>query len=385
MILSYGVSLPGTYHIKNDIVCQDSFKVIEINKFSAIAAVADGLGSALYSDIGSGIAVTTAVEHCKQNIRDFKSENHILEVIKSSFHAAQKAVESEAHKNDHAVEHYDTTLTLAILIKDSLYYGHSGDSGIIALTTEGKYEQVTTQQRDEQGCVFPLFFTECWVFARYPKKVSTILLATDGMLETFFPIYIKNERENIHVSLAQHFMDSTKLQIKKLGREDVQSKIANDLLNIPDEQVNDDKTVVVVINTSVKAKKQPPAYYKEPDWTELKRKHDEAWKREAYPGLYKGTDNLSISEPVLTTEPEYKDEKISTDKLSKKHQNTTAGNRCVLKQKIDIIADVIVRAFRPTNKRRAFQLFLILFLVLMISLVTFLMIYIIGSYLQNTP
>lgn len=114
-----------------------------------------------------------------------------------------------------------------------------------------------------------------------------MLLATDGMLETFFPMYIKNEPVNIHVSLAQYFMDNSNLRINKLGQERVQQNIKKFVEEIPEAQVNDDKTIVVLINTAIKTKRQPKDYYKEPDWAELKRKHDDEWRKMAYPGLYK--------------------------------------------------------------------------------------------------
>lgn len=301
MIYSYGISLPGTYHIKNNIVCQDFYEISKYNKNIAIAAVADGLGSAEYSDVGSKTAATIAVEHCGQNITEKTESAQILDVIRAAFIAAQKAVEKIANENEHAIEKYDTTLTLAVLIRDTLYYGHSGDSGMIALTTQGCYEQVTVQQRDSEGRVFPLFFTDKWEFAQYGEKVSAVLLATDGMLETFFPIYIKNEPVKIHVSLAQFFMDNQTLRIDKLGEEAVKLKITEFLENIPDTQVNDDKTVVVLINTAVKTKRQPKKYYQEPDWAELKRKYDEAWRREAYPHLFKGTDPVTEAKPPEKT------------------------------------------------------------------------------------
>jgi len=286
MIYSYGVSLPGTYHIKNDIICQDYHRIIHCGKDIAIAAVADGLGSAEHADIGSKIAATVATEHFRKSVTPKAQLPSVIDIIGAAFTAAQRAIEKEATENEHAIELYDTTLTLAVLVRDTLYYGHSGDSGMIALTTKGCYEQVTTQQRDEQGRVFPLFFNDKWEFAKYSKKVSGVLLATDGMLETFFPLYLKNETVKIHVSLAQFFMDNRYLRIDKLGQESVQAKIAEFLEYLPDEHVNDDKTIVVLINPAVKVKRQPDEYYKEPDWAELKKKHDEAWRREAYPSLY---------------------------------------------------------------------------------------------------
>lgn len=297
MIYSYGISLPGTYHIKHGIVCQDAHNIVLCGKDMAVAAVADGLGSAEHSDIGSKIAVAVAVECCRKNIAKKATDEQILDIMKGAFHTAQRAIEQEATSKDRPIEQYDTTLTLAVLIRDALYYGHSGDSGMIALTAQGRYEQVTHQQRDSEGRVFPLFFTDKWEFARFGKKVSGVLLATDGMLEIFFPMYIKNEDVNIHVSLAQFFLDNRGLKIdKKGGQEKVTASMKEFMSNIPDEQVNDDKTIAVLVNTSVKTnwKRQPKEYYQEPDWAELKRRHDEAWRRQAYPGLYKDTAPESL-------------------------------------------------------------------------------------------
>ena len=301
MIYSYGISLPGTYHIKNDIVCQDSHRIVRIGKNTIIAAVADGLGSAEHSDVGSKMAVSISTEHCRQNINANTKPEHILDTMRFAFAKALRAIEEEAASKEHSPDLYDTTLTMAVLIRDSLYYGHSGDSGIIALTTLGCYEQVTVQQRDDEARVFPLFFTEKWEFAQYDKKVSSVLLATDGMLETFFPIYIRNAPVNIHVSLAQFFMDNHSFRIDKAGQEAKRKRILAFIENIPDEQVNDDKTIVALINTTVKTKHQPEEYYREPDWVELKRKHDEAWKREAYPSLFKDSSSTNMDCQIVDT------------------------------------------------------------------------------------
>jgi hypothetical protein len=200
---------------------------------------------------------------------------------------AQNTIEKTARTNGDTIDQYDTTLSLAIFINNVLFYGHSGDSGIIALTTEGRYEKVTEQQRDEENRVFPLYFKEKWVFGQCKKKVYSVFLATDGMYETLFPIYIRNEPINIHVVLAKFFMDNRTLQINTLGENQIAAKIKKFIQNIPDAQVNDDKTVVVLVNPSVKSSLRPDEYYKEPDWEELKRKRDEEWKQEAYPHLFK--------------------------------------------------------------------------------------------------
>ena len=166
---------------------------------------------------------------------------------------------------------------------------------MVALTIDGLYEKVTEQQRDEDGNVFPLFFEDKWVFGQFGKKVCSVFLATDGMLETLFPFLIKNESVNIHVNLAKFFMDNRSLRIDEEGESTVKERIEDFVKNIPDELVNDDKTVVVLVNTSIESKLQPDDYYKEPDWVELKHKRDEEWKRLAYPHLFKEKETKSDS------------------------------------------------------------------------------------------
>lgn len=287
MIYSYGISLQGTYHIKKDLVCQDAHKIIKCSDSLAIAAVADGLGSSAHSDVASKIAAETSTEYCAERIKDDYSEEQILEMIKESFALSQSKIERFASDKDHEFNEYDTTLTLAILKDGNLYYGQSGDSGIVALTTEGLYEKVTKQQRDEEGRVFPLFFgEEKWVFGKYPEAVVSVFLATDGMYEILFPVYIRNEPISIYVALARFFMGPDFLHIDEVGEEYVRNKIEEFMNGIPDAQVNDDKTVVVLIDSSIEMKKQDEEYYAEPDWASLRQKYEEAWRKEAYPHLF---------------------------------------------------------------------------------------------------
>jgi serine/threonine protein phosphatase PrpC len=231
----------------------------------------------------------------------------------------------------HSIDQYDTTLSLAVFINDTLYYGHSGDSGIVALTTEGLYEKVTEQQRDDDNRVFPLFFEDKWVFGRFDRKVCSIFLATDGMLETLFPFLIRNESVKIHVNLAQFFMDNRSLCIDKEGESAVKGRIEEFIRNIPDEQVNDDKTVVVLISSSIEPKSQPNDYYKEPDWAELKRRRDEEWKREAYPHLFK---NAKTEIPLDSSSNDNTEKSLDNDTvIHDAGQNNTDANNTADKPK----------------------------------------------------
>jgi serine/threonine protein phosphatase PrpC len=323
MIYAYGITEQGTYHIKHNIVCQDAHKIIKCRDDLVIAAVADGLGSEEHSDVASKIAVEISTGHCVNNIEKLTEKNSILEILKTCFSLAQNSIEQEALARGHAVDQYDTTLTLALMFNGTLYYGHSGDSGIIALTKDGLYEKVTEQQRDEDNRVFPLFFRDKWIFEHFNKEVCSVFLATDGIFDILFPVYIRNEPVNIHIALARFFMDNRSLHIDELGEDKITAQMNKFILNIPDAQVNDDKTVVVLVNASVEPALQPDEYYKEPDWAELKHKKDEEWKRMAYPNLFKDITNVSNEIPKAENEQD----DITTNTILKGGENATSEKR----------------------------------------------------------
>ena len=291
MIYAYGITQQGTYHVKHYLVCQDAHNIIKCNDSYVIAAVADGLGSEEHSDIASQMAAKISTEYCAENIKEELSDEQILDIIRDSFALAQSKIEQAASDNSHDLDQYDTTLSLAVFKGDALYYGQSGDSGIVTLTEDGLYKKVVEQQRDEEGRVFPLYFgDDKWVFGKFPEPVVSVFLATDGMFETLFPVYIRNEPVNIYVALARYFMGPDSLHIEESGETYVKEKVAEFMSSIPDAQVNDDKTVVVLVNPDHEMKMQALEYYAEPNWDELRQRYEEAWKRAAYPHLFKNED-----------------------------------------------------------------------------------------------
>jgi hypothetical protein len=286
MILSYGFSIIGPTHVELQIVCQDS-NYIKVENNLAIAAVADGLGSCQYSDVASKIAAQTSVNYCANCYPALHSDDEVFQTIKESFQKAFNEIELVAKQNSHDLDQYDTTLTLAILDNGVLYYGHSGDGGIITLSDDGLFEKITTEQNDLYGYVFPLIFGPTkWEIAKWTKKVASVMLLTDGMLKPFFPVYIKDQDPPIYVALAKYFMDSESLQIASEGEENTSKRIREFVAGISKEQVDDDKTVVVLVNPDIQTRSQPPEYYEEPDWDTLIKKYREEWNKKAYPSLY---------------------------------------------------------------------------------------------------
>lgn len=310
MIYSYGVTQQGHYHIKNNIVCQDAHALLKISDNLCFAAVADGLGSEQYTDVASKIASNAVIDYCKAHIDETTANENILTEIKKAFDFALKQVFDEAEKNNHDKTQYDTTLSFVVFRGEKIYFGQSGDSGVVVLKKSGDYFAVTKQQRDESGCVFPLCFTDKWVFGEV-DEVSSVLLATDGMLDTLFPSLLFNEPVNIYVALAQFFMDNSSLGFGTNPDDVVQGKISDFIAGISESQVNDDKTIVCVVNTSVEVQRKNEDYYRIPNWPELKKKKDEEFKRLAYPHLYKereetDKENTKLEKKDTSNEEEHK-------------------------------------------------------------------------------
>lgn len=55
-MITYGYSIQGKSHIQRGVVCQDSSKVQRLRANVYMGIVADGVGSAVHSDIGSKMA-----------------------------------------------------------------------------------------------------------------------------------------------------------------------------------------------------------------------------------------------------------------------------------------------------------------------------------------
>lgn len=314
MIYSYGVTQIGTYHIEHNIVCQDAHYIKKLSDSCIIAAVADGLGSEMYADVASKVASRIAVEVCAEKYSPDLDTAATIDLIRQSFRIAQNKIEEIARVQNHEIAQYDTTLDLVIYTSGKVFYGHAGDSGIVALLSDGTYARVTHQRRDDMGRVFPLCFEDSWVFGAYEKEVAAVFLATDGMLETLFPVLLRYQPVSIYVALAQYFMDRERLNFDELGESAVAEKMGEFISSIPGEQVNDDKTVVVLCDNEIEIMRQPDEYYTVPDWKKLEQERRDAYMREAYPHLFKGKDTVSTGEKKETGE------EVSEDMAGKEQQ-----------------------------------------------------------------
>lgn len=334
MIFEYGFSLVGKSHISSKKCCQDAHKIMRMENGWIIAAVADGVGSAANSQVGSQIAVDTVVQFCNECMPYDYNIISIKSMMMTAYSYAFKCIARIAEKENHPIASYDTTLSMVIYDGKRIIYGHSGDGAIIGLTTFGDYVEITKPQKGVDGISVIPIRGGCahWVINTYEEDLAAVMLMTDGMLETLCPYLLRvedNKKNKVYVPLATYFCDplgfSEGQESEKTTRKLIEDFLmANDdypsdnfyvrLLAIykqliPDcadgiienikknnypiglmQNEQDDKTLVVLANKDVPVDIHNPEFYDEPDWSRLQ----DIWNRKAYPHLYRHDSDEEI-------------------------------------------------------------------------------------------
>ena len=334
-MITYGFSQQGRSHVDKGVVCQDYHKIILLKNGWCVLIVADGVGSAKYSEYGSEIATETVAQYCKDNVVFDMNAQQLIEMLKQAYRMALLKVHQHCDKVKGNIEDYDTTLTTAIYTGQDIYYGHAGDGGIIVRDFYGNYEMITNPQKGADGIsVRPLRSGEdSWEFGRTEKKVMAVLLATDGMLDTLLPpllnigqinvnpLFKPNGQMRVYVTMAEFLMnpdsvyhnneiDNPEQFLKCFLNNGITSNQFNQCLqnaycNMFDKstslaicktvsqynysiwkigKVTDDRTIVCAMNDIQKVHNADVKYYAEPDWRVLQNQFDQL----AYPSLYEG-------------------------------------------------------------------------------------------------
>jgi hypothetical protein len=349
-----GYSATGKSHEDKGIVCQDYCCYKNGDGFM-VASVADGVSNSKHSDVASRIAAEGAVKYCLQHIKRNDNTETILDTIRDAFDESLFSVKQKA-KN--ALNDYDTTLTLAVFMDGSVYYGQIGDSGIVALCEDGKFERVTEEQKGEgvgiDRRVYPLAaFERMGVFKKYSNKVKALFLATDGVLKEIQPPLLEGQKYELdHKYLSYVFKN---LDTKATDKE-AQTWIEREIIHMPPTEVDyDDKTLVVLISTTVSLNRQSVNYYEYPTKELWQKLHDD-YEKELYPYRYKDentpevksslqpqpkSNNDKIENRSFRTTPDKDDHQRSqkSDLSSSPHKNVTeeAGVDKVLKIMIQLL------------------------------------------------
>lgn len=261
MISSYCFSLTGRDHIKNQMPCHDYSLIKDISSSWKIAVVADGVGSCKHAEIASEIAAKEVAELIKKQFPPHTSDDRAyFSVIHASMHGAANAIESYVEEHDPGNEmEYQTTLSVAIMSRNCLYYGNAGDSGIIALDDQGNYHLATKKQNDELGRVYAIPTNRLFEIGRANYIPAAVLCMTDGLFDNVAPRALRNSDFPVNVPFANMFITYA-LGLEKFKEREAVEKCKSALIKYlqSDEckSMTDDLSVAALINTNTDLQKE---------------------------------------------------------------------------------------------------------------------------------
>jgi hypothetical protein len=241
-----GASVIGSSHIKTNKPCQDSHGFQILSNELALIVVADGLGSAEKSEIGSRLAVDTVLASLagaleKENITTEVS----LAALENAFSAARKALEDKATTEGLPLRDLGTTLLCVVLASDWVACGQIGDGAIVAQQADGSLLLLSAPQRGEYANeTVPLTMQNALEKVRYSSQlveVKGLALISDGLQNLAL-------KSTDYAPYGQFFDPFFDLVSRSMDLTQTQSKIEEFLGS---ERVlgrtDDDKTLVLAI------------------------------------------------------------------------------------------------------------------------------------------
>lgn len=251
----FGGKKTGSSHISRGIPCQDAFFFDITAKGEMIISVADGLGSAKFSDIGAEIAVKTAVNTIK-DIFDLESDYGIpeaslmknREIAMEAFSSARTALERYAADNRIQLKELGCTLLVLFTCEGYVTTGHIGDGAITALAGEDLLVLSGPGESEYVNEVTPL------TSDGYEKKIrinenisgiSALAVFTDGCQRAFL-----EKKDAVHTPYEPFFRPFFNYLMNLSGEEDGSAEIENFLGSEKMEKNSeDDKTLVAAVLT----------------------------------------------------------------------------------------------------------------------------------------
>lgn len=214
-----------------------------------VAAVADGVSSMILSGEGAHLASEAAVDAAAEAFVRGELVPGDASALKGVFERALRAV-ADVAAGEPAADIASFACALCLVVWDGahVWYGSAGDSGAIAVDAAGVPFTLTHLHRGPLSCqVFPLHDTYHWEFG-FATGAAGVLMATDGMLEKFatwepgsYGAPTDFNREAIDLFMACD-IDTDDVPALCGGAADY-------LRALPATCVDDDKTVVALINT----------------------------------------------------------------------------------------------------------------------------------------
>ncbi len=267
-IEGFNFSIVGRSHIKSETVCQD-FSMIHLGNRFSFAAVADGVGSCKYSEIGAKVAVETLFKHCEPLLEN-STDDKLCSALRKGFDLCNEEIAKIAKESGNDITDYDTTLTAAVFDGSKVIFGHIGDGGLLGMKKNGEYELLTTVTKgDTWNEVIPLRTdSKYYHFEIVKEEYCAIALFTDGLFDVACPAILKNADNKIYHAFISHFIKSDHI-LQDLACVDKEED-AKKYIDLKHQDLQDDLSAAVLMNKDANVTSPDSSYYDEPNWEKIK-------------------------------------------------------------------------------------------------------------------
>jgi hypothetical protein len=239
-------SLLGPSHAADDSPCQDSNSVLVIEGEASqtlVACVADGAGSAKFSDVGSKIVCNTIVESASAflNAGGNLDELERQDVLRWC-ETARTQIQQEAAVRNCEVRELASTLCAAIVAPARSCFFQIGDGAMI-LRRHGVYGVVFWPQSGEYAnstnfLTSPKYETQL-EFVSIDTRCSDIALMTDGLER----LALRFDSQTPHTPFFDPFFRALRATREYTGLNDaLQTFLASEPVR---ERSDDDKTLIL--------------------------------------------------------------------------------------------------------------------------------------------
>jgi serine/threonine protein phosphatase PrpC len=237
----------GTAHTQRAIKCQDRCVCRTLGNGGIVAALADGSGSAEFSDIGAQIAVDTIADVI--DTAPIDATTNFLELLRSSVIKARDAVLEYAKNDGNESRQFASTLLAvvsteygggAVQLGDGvIVVGHeAGEMAWVFWPQRGEYANSTRFLTDEDAV------DQMEVEAYRNRSLSDLVLISDGLQ----PLAIHYATRSIHAPFYNGLMGPL-LESDCTGHDERLSKALESFLSSPAITGRADDDVSIILAT----------------------------------------------------------------------------------------------------------------------------------------
>lgn len=247
-----GASVAGTSHLEREQPCHDNHLIELLPHGEIIIAVADGAGSATKPEIGSKLAVKTAinciVEKFTNNLPN--SDDEWRDFLPIVFETAHSALEHEALTENLALNNYATTLIIVILTEKWTVCGLIGDCVAVILDDNNKLVSLCPPQKGEYANMTN-FLTQSNALEQLDIQIQAysvqgVAVLSDGLLNLALNIAQNEPYSGFFIPLF-NFMAEVKNEQE--AKQQLEAFLKSERIN---SRTDDDKTLVLARRISSK-------------------------------------------------------------------------------------------------------------------------------------